>query len=348
MKAPQVNLKKAIREAQASQMQFRQRLNALETVDLEPAYNPDSAHGTVSRINADLLTEGTYQESLTTYAVGYPVGTLEADVEFLAPAVQVARRFDYKAFSNPEAFFSDTDEDLRSIGADFKEVEYTKEEETAKTLNRGLMITLDADQVRDMPGWEQMYTGMLVRRLLLNKARRAIALLSAAATNANKTWDATAGKDPDNDVLTDIVTAHTAAGVRPNRVAYGPTAWSKRLLAHRAQDNAGGYASAGLTQEQLAQFLAIEGVLVCEARYSTSLTAKAEALSNLVLMYNALAGATTEDPSNVKGFFSPCDNGQRLMVHRWDVGAKKRCLAVEHYELLKITSTLGIRKQTVS
>lgn len=149
-------------------------------------------------------------------------------------------------------------------------------------------------------------------------------------------------------VLTDLVTAHTAAGVRPNRVAYGPTAWSKRVLAHRAQDNAGGYASAGLTPDQVAAFLGVERAIVCNARYSTSASAKAEALSNLVLMYNALDGATTEDPSNIKRFWSPCDNGQELMVHRWDIGPKKMAIAVEIYELLKLTSTLGIRKQTIS
>ena len=87
---------------------------------------------------------------------------------------------------------------------------------------------------------------------------------------------------------------------------------------------------------------------MCNARYSTSASAKSEALSNLVLMYNALDGATTEDPSNIKRFWSPCDNGQELMVHRWDIGPKKMAIAVEIYELLKLTSTLGIRKQTIS
>jgi hypothetical protein len=36
------------------------------------------------------------------------------------------------------------------------------------------------------------------------------------------------------------------------------------------------------------------------------------------------------------------------MVLRWDAGPKKYCLAVELYELMKITSTLGIRKLTIS
>ena len=333
------------------------RINAAESslLDIDPhsgGFFPDASRfgqpGVVTRINADLLTEGTYRESLTTFAVGYRGPDYLADLNILAPGVPVANRFDYKAFDNAEAFYSELSDDLRAPRGDFKEVEYTSEEVTAKTANRGLMICVDRDQVKNNPNWEQQYTGMLITRIRLNQLRRAIALLSAGATNANKTWDTTAGKDPDNDVLTDLVTAHTAAGVRPNRVAYGPTAWSKRVLAHRAQDNAGGYASAGLTPEQVAAFLGIERAIVCNARYSTSASAKSEALSNLVLMYNALDGATTEDPSNIKRFWSPCENGQELMVHRWDIGPKKMAIAVEIYELLKLTSTLGIRKQTIS
>lgn len=346
-------MKRTLQLAQAKALEIRRQvranINAIESAALEPGCEQAMARpGVIAQINADLLTEGTYREALTTYAVGYRAGNFEADKEAIAPGVPVARRFDYKAYDSAEAFYSELADDLRSTGADFKQVEYTSEEVSAKTLNRGLMIVVDADQVKDMPDWEQRYTAKLTERLVLNQIRRAISLISAAATNSNKTWDITAGKDPDQDVMSDIVTAHTAAGVRPTRVAFGPTAWSKRILAHRAQNTAGGFASAGLTPAQLAAFLAIEQVVVCEARYSTSASAKAEALSNLVLMFNALAGATTEDASNIKHFWSPCDNGQRLMVHRWDVGAKKLCLAVEHYELLKIISTLGIRKLTVS
>jgi hypothetical protein len=323
-------------------------INAVTLMSLAPPSAEFGRHGHITELNADLLTESTYREALTAYAVGFRQGNYLADLEALAPGVQVARRFDYKAWSNPEAFYSELTDDLRSTGADFKEVEYTKEEVTDKTVNRGLMVCVDLDQVKDNPNWENQYTGMLTTRLILNKLRRAINLISAGATNDAKTWDTTAGKDPDMDVITAIQTAHTAAGVRPNRVAYGPTAWTKRALSHRAQDTAGGFASASMTPEQLAGLLGVELVLRAEARYSTSATAKAEALSNLVLLYNALTGATVEDSSNVKGFWSPCDNGQQLMVHRWDMGPKKYCLAVEHYELTKLTSTLGLRKVTVS
>lgn len=326
------------------------RINAAValTAALVPAYTGAHVHGEITEINASLITEGTYREALTTYAVGYPGVDYSADLELLAPGLQVANRFDYKEWDNTEAFYSELQDDLRAPRADFKEVEYTSEEVTAKTLNRGLMVCVDRDQVINMPNWEEHYTQMLLRRIVLNRLRRALALLAAAAIDNPVTWDNSAGKDPDQDVLSDLVTAHTAAGVRPNRVAYGPTAWSKRVLSHRAQDSAGGFASASLTIDQVAAFLSLEKGLVCQARYATAANAKAEALGNLVLLYNAMSGGTVEDPSNIKRFWSPCDNGQEIMVHRWDIGPKKMAVAVECYELMKITSTLGIRKKTVS
>lgn len=350
MKAKTFNIGgKAIQRAAMLRDRHVAQINAAENIRLDLPFSEDLKHGQVCEFNAAKATEGTYRESLTTYAVGYRSSVnFEQHLEAIAPSVAVADRFDYKTFSNTEAFYSELSDDLRSPGADFKSVEYKSEEVTAKTLNRGLMMAVDYDQVKGLADWETMYTGMLTSRLLLNKVRRGLALLVAAGTNTAKTWDTTAGKNPDGDVRDGIRAAHTAAGVRPNRVTYGPTAWSLRQSSHEAQDNAGGYAAAARDEAALARYLAIEQVLISEARYSTSTSTKTEVLANLVLMYNALTGATTEDPSNIKGFWSPCENGQKLQVHRWDVGPKKYCLAVEHYELIKITSTLGIRKFTVS
>lgn len=336
---------------------MRSRINAAERkwLDYDPMTQAAFAgeerfgqHGVVTRLNADLLTEGTYREALTTYVVGYPSQDYLPDLNILAPGVQVANRFSYKAFDNAEAFYSELQDDLRPPRADFKEVEFTSDEVLGQTSNRGLMVSVDRDQVRGNPNWEQQYTLMLTKRIRLNQLRRAIALLSAGSINTGVTWDASASQNPDGNVRSTIKFAHTAAGVRPNRVAYGPTAWDDRVSTHEAQNNPGGYAAAGRTPVELAQYLNVDHVLICQARYSTSATAKAEALANLVMMFNAQGGATTEDPSNIKRFWSPCDNGLELQVHRWDMGAKKMCIAVEIYELLKLTSTLGMQKLTVT
>jgi hypothetical protein len=263
----------------------------------------------------------------------------------------VARRFEYATFDSDEEFLSDGDDDERAPRADFKEVEYTSNKVEASTKNRGLQITLDMDQLEGRANWEEYYVQKLLRRIKRNSIRRAVALISGTATDAAKTWDATAGKDPDQDVITDLITAAGAAGIYPNRVGYGPTAVAKRMLAHRAQSSAGGFASASLTAAQLAPLLGVDEVLFSQSRYTTAANTKTAAASNLVLMFNAQSGMDTEDASNIKRFVSDGaaeEGGGRFQVYSQRISAKRHVIAVGHYELIKLTSTIGMRKQTIS
>ncbi len=314
-----------------------------------PADDGRLVHGRMTAANAALFTEAFFSEPLTNFAVGFrDTNDIEKTLEFFAPQVQTNRRFEYATATNIEEFYSETVDDARALRGDFKNIEYKSDKTNAKTINRGLRMVVDLDEVSDKQNWEQNATAKILRRLRRNSLRRAIALVSAAAVNTAKTWDTTAGKDPDQDVLSELVLGATAAGVRPNRVGYGETAWSKRVLAHRAQTSAGGFGSASLTAEQVAGFLAVEEILVSKERYASSATAMAEILSNLVLMFNALSGADTEDPSNVKRFVSPCEGGGLVRVYSRQLTAKLWEIVVELYELTAITSTLGIRKFTVS
>lgn len=325
-------------------------LLAIEAMSFLPPAS-GSGHERVEMFNADLITESSFQQALTDYAVGYREAALDAELEFFAPSVPVAQRFEYSVADSAEEFLSDNTDDERPPRSDFKEVEYTSSKVEASTKNRGLQITLDLDQLRGRSNWEEFYTQKLLRRIKRNRLRRAIALLSAAATNTAKTWDTTAGKDPDQDVITDLVTAADASGVKPNRVGYGDTAWSKRALAHRAQTSAGGFASATLTPEALASILGVEQVLHSNARYTSSSSAKTQTVGNLVLMFNAASGMDTEDASNIKCFVSdgpPEEGGGAFQVYSQRISAKRHVIAVGCYELLKITSTVGIRKFTVS
>lgn len=297
--------------------------------------------------NDSRFVEANFDQPLTTYARGWrDPNNIEATLEFFAPRTPVTPRFTYKSATFIEQFLSELVDDIRAIGANFKRVEYTGTEVNSRTYNRGLMMVVDLDEATD--GWEQRAVSRLMQRLRRNSLRRAIALLSAAATNTAKTWDTSAGKDPDQDVISDLVTIGTANGVGANRVGYGHTAWSKRGLALRAQNTAGGYASAGLTPEQLAGVLMVDQVMVSKERYASTASALAEIVSNLVLMFHAIAGATTEDASNIKRFVSPTSQGGDEAVYVWQISPKLMGVAVEHYENTAITSTLGIRKFTVS
>lgn len=316
----------------------------------DPAHNAVSQDGVITELNASAIVQGSFSEPLTTYATGWrdDVVGIQQELDFIAPSVQVGRRFEYMQNINWEAYLSGTEDDLRAVGGDFKTVEYNSAKVLAETANRGLQIIVDLDKVRDQPNWEQAHVAKLMRRIKMNKLRRALAIYTAADTNTAKTWDTTAGKDPDQDVMTELVTAANAIGMKPNRVVYGDTAWSKRALAHRAQTSAGGFSSAGLTPEALAGVLGVEGVLHSNARYSSTKTAKAEVFGTLVLMLTAMNNADEEDPSNVKDFWSPTDQGTRYAVHSIPWGIKKHIIAVEHYECLTLTSNLGIRSLTIS
>lgn len=331
--------------------QLRSALNRLESLDYAPRYS-DGSHERISMFNADIATESFFSTPLTDYAVGYSdMADLDAELEFFAPGVEVTPRFEYAVHDNAEAFLSDGDDDERPAKSDFKDIEETEGKVNSATVNRGLQITLDMDKIRGRGDWEEHYTQKLLRRLKRNQLRRAVALLSAAANNTAKTWDTTAGKDPDQDVITERVTAGDISGISFNRVGYGDTAWSKRGTAHRAQNSAGGFASAMLTPETLAGILGVDQVLKSNARYTSSASAKAQVLGNLVLMFNATQGLDTEDPSNIKRFYSmgaPEEGGGIYQVYSARVSSKRHVIAVGHYEKMAITSTLGIRKFTVS
>jgi hypothetical protein len=324
----------------------------IRAIYAQPHAQPDDGtivHDRIVAANAALFTEGTFSQPLTDFAVGFrDSNDIEASLQFFAPRVSVSSRFEYAVASNIEEFFSETDDDLRPVRGDFKEVEYTEAKVLGKTENRGLSITVDLDQVKENPNWRNDKTAKLLRRLRRNALRRAVALLSAAAVNTGKTWDTTAGKDPDQDVLSELVLAATASGVRPNRVGFGDTTWSKRGLAHRAQNTAGGFASASMTPEALAALLAVDKVHIARERFQSTASAKAEVLGALVLLFMALDNADTEDSSNIKRFVSPCEGGVDVRVYEQQITSKLIRLTVEHYEKTAITSTLGIRKLTIS
>jgi hypothetical protein len=304
--------------------------------------------GEIYLANESRFNAAFFSEPLTEFAVGWnEPNNIEALLDFIAPPVQVGHRFEFKKADNNEAFLSDTD-DARAIGADFKRVEYRGSSVNDKTVNRGLTIRVDMDAAGDTPNWRELYTGRLLQRMLRSELRRAIDQLVNNATNTAKTWDVTAGKDPDQDILTELIAAVDSAGIRPNRIVFGDLAWNKRLVSHRAQATAGGFASSALTLEQLASFLGVDGVRVSRERYQSAAAAKSKVVPDVVLMFFGQDGVTTEDPTSAKRFWSPVEGGGKFRVYEQQVSAKMIDLTVEHYSNVLVTSTVGLRKLTIS
>jgi hypothetical protein len=298
--------------------------------------------------NESRFVEANFSEPLTIYATGWrDPEDVEGLLEFIAPKVQTGRRFEYAQASNVEEFLSEAD-DVRAIGASFKRIEYTSKKATDKTLNKGLTIRVDIDNVEDQPNWREVYTGRIMRRLFRNEYRRAVALVSAAATNTAKTWDTTAGKDPDQDMIQVLTNGQDLSGIYGNRILYGHTAWNKRKLCYGAQNTPAGYGNRAMTEAEIAGWIGVDDVKVSRARYSSTAAARTQVISNLVLSYIAETGATPEDPSNIKRFVSPTEGGTPFRVYEQQISSHLIDITVEHYSNVLITSTLGIQQVTVT
>lgn len=317
------------------------------TIERLPADGGNIAPGQVVAANEARFTEQYFSEPLTTFAVGFrDPNDIQAMLEFVAPVVRVGRRFEFKKADSQQEFYSEAD-DVRSIGADFKRVEYSGTSVSARTYNKGLTIRVDLDQVEGQPNWREINVGRLMRRIFRNELRRAITGLSGAAVNTAKTWDTTALKDPDMDLLTALIAGQVKSGIYPTRVLYGQTAAAKRILSLRAQNLAGQVNSSTLTLQQLADFLGVSEVRISRERYTTAADTKSEIVNNLVLGFVAEAGQSTEDSSNIKRFVSPVEGGGDVRVYEQQVSAKLVDLTVEHNSNIVITSTLGIDRKSV-
>ena len=323
--------------------------------------------GDVFFANDSLFLESYYSEPLTNYTVGWrDPNNIEETLQFFAPAVPVGRRFEWKAAANAEEFLSEVVDDQRAIGADFKTVKYTGSDVTDKTLNRGLSLIVDLDNVAGGAGvgggvvapWQQNAVAKLTRRLYRNSLRRALAAISAAAVSNNLTWAAAPANpgvvpvNPDMDVVADLVTATNLTGIRPNRVAYGDTAALYRQQAYGAQNNPAGYLGYGTNPEAaIASALQVDKVRISRERYQSGASAKSEILGANVYSFFAVDGVDTEDPSNIKRFVSKFDaeqGGGMFRVYVQQISSKLVAITVEFYEKIVITYASGIRKLVIA
>ena len=285
---------------------------------------------------------------LTTYAQGWKdPEDYDSLLEFLFPAVQTGRRFDFYKFDDSADFGVDED-DERPAGANFKVIKYSGSVQPSSTVNRGLSVFVDSDQVAGMPDWRNVYTGRLLRRIKRNAVKRGLDTLLGSATNSGKTWSSST--DPDADVMQLVSDAGDLIGFNPNRLAYVGNAWLKRNLSLRAQDTEGARVSLGLTSPQ-------DVAVYCGAREGRDISARINQTTggkgktgggNYVSPFYADSGAGPEAPRATARFWSTCDNGAPYAVYIRQIGVKFWEITVECYERLVVTSTLGLKKITVS
>lgn len=299
---------------------------------------------TITAANQDKLTQSTFSEALTAFSSGWNDSSVAALLEFIAPAIPVGRRFEFKRADNAEAFYSESD-DVRSIGSEFKRVRYNGENVNEKTLNKGLTMRVDHDEIVD-DNWQERYTSLLLQRLLRNELRRAVKALDTIAEYPEEDviWNpnATSPVNPDSTLREMLALASDKSGIRPNKILFGEDAWALRMECLENQSNALAMRASGFTPEELGEKMLVEGCKVMSSRYQVSPTTKARVASDKIFAFCAIEGASKDEPSNLKRFYTPTMEGTPFRVYL-DEHAKYTDITVEHYSTIVATSTLGVR-----
>ena len=291
-----------------------------------------------------------FSQPLTDFAVGFKTDEKKVDdlLAFMAPKVRTTRKFQYKVANNADTFAVIADDgDVRALGGQFKTVTTSGDIVDSHTVSKGLSTLVDRDDLEENPNALEEKVAWLMLMLKKADALRAWTILANAATNTAKTWSAAAGT-PDQDVLEKIDAAGDSLGFNPNRALYGSTAWQKRLLCLGSKNTAGGFAGYSLTPDALAQFLALDKVMVSSERY-TSGSGKSKIVSAaLVLLFTGADSASTEDPSNAKTFWSPVMGGGEYAVFKDETQAEYVKVTVMHKSQIVLTNSLGLQKLTIS
>lgn len=304
-------------------------------------------YGMVCAANTARFEGSHYSEGVSNFLVGVlgaELQPLRDELKRLAPPVRVGRRFEFKKNKKDIAFLADQD-DERAIGASFAKIDDKRDSVDAKTVNRGLTMTLDRDDMLD--GDIEQTAQLLTAILLRNDIRRAVAALNTAATNTNKTWNGDA--NPDGDMAVDLNEAMIARGVMPNKVVAGSTAWLYRRAAYEASEKAGALLLANRTPAEVASALGVDEVHISKTVYRAKKGGeKTSLLANYVFMYYLDDLVSKDDGSNLKRFWTPCDGGEEFRVYVDDSQAKTVTVTVEQYSLISAVDTGGIRKFTVA
>ncbi len=300
--------------------------------------------GVIHAANEGRFDSAHARQELTTFATGLvSQENLEAELNLLASRIPAPRRFSYRTASNAEEFLSETD-DVRAIGAQFKQVEARGGEVNAATQNKGLMIRLDKDGEGGLPNAAERAAARLTRRLFRNDLVRLISVLIAAAGNTAKTWN-TSG-DPDVDLVSLIDGSGDKRGIDPNMLLVGTAAWTKRFAALCGSDKAGAMLKATYSPEQVAALLGIERLHRCNVRKQVSASAKSKVLGSYAIAYYVEQNAGLDSATNLARFVTPTAAGD-LAVYV-DEKPKFIDVTVEHYSLIAAPSTLGVDMYTVS
>ena len=296
---------------------------------------------TTTQANETQFNQQYYSDELTQFAESWKddEGLMNL-LNFITPKVPVARRFDYKKTDHNEMFFSEVD-DLRNQGSGFKRIEFTGTTVQAKTLNKGLTVRVDTDDIVG-EDWQERYVHLLMKRLLRNELRRAVWALKMNATVIEKTWGA--NSQPDIDIRETLLQSSDLNGFYPNRVLFGELAWYLRQDCYALQNNAGARISSEMTRANLAEKLLVDDVQLL--RKQSLGVQGSEINGNEIFAFYGQNGLLKDEPSHMKRFVTPIENNQLFRVYV-EPHTKFVDVTVEHYSNIVVTSPQTITQLTV-
>lgn len=307
------------------------------------------APGRVALANEGAFNAAFLSQPLTDYAIGWKTedNKLEELLEFIAPGVRVPRKFEYRVGNNADAFAAVADgSDVRSLYGEYKLVKTTAGTTNGKTVSKGLSTLLERDEEREVPNAREGKVAWLKRMLLRAEVIRAVSLLNTAATNSAKTWTGSNGSLPDTDLMAAIDAFGDAVGIDANRVLLGSSAWTKRIGAYASKEAKNFVPPA--TLQGLADFLGVEKVVKSSERYTTGSGKSKLVTADCAFVFMGMAGATSEDPSTLKRFWTPKEGGEWVVYVDEKYSDELIKITVAHTSQIALTCSTGVQKLTIS
>lgn len=292
--------------------------------------------------NDERFERSAYSEALTAFAMGWQDSEpLVSLLDYIAPKVPVGRRFEFRRADHSESFLTEVD-DIRAEGASFKRVAYSGDSICAKTLNKGLTVRVDHDEIVS-DDWQERTVQKLLARLYRNELSRAVeALAQVCGEPKEVTWSDLKNMGPDAEVLKAIFDEGQKSLVEPKRALFGRGAWQLRHQYYANQDRAGAFAGLLMSPDELATHLGLDSVRLAKERL---MGGDHNAYCNQVFLFNAERYVDKDDASNLKRFVTPTPEGNfRVFM---ETAAKYTDISVEHYSQIINTSHLGASRLIV-
>jgi len=296
-----------------------------------------------------LANEGAFQSSFFSQPVtgllvtDAPNKGLQELLDYLAPPVKSARRFEYRVVPSESALaVEENDSDIRAIGGSFRVVESKGQIENSKTLSKGLTIAVDIDEVNENKMAVEDAAANLQRRLIIMDIFRALAIFRKNSTKIQKVWSSAVGgtwADPDADLMAAFST--TKRNARANRAVLGPTVLAHRFRALRG-GGAGTAPTALFTLPQLADLLILDNIRAVTEKYYDDEGASRDIIpAGEVYGFYAQNGGSRYDPSNLKRFTT---DGWRVFQRELESVV---LVTVSHYSNIVCTDKNGLVRMEV-